>query len=93
MEMVMPGERIADEESEDTDATDSVESYPEIASIGDIGKSSDISSPGILSSGYGIVYLPGDINGLAKKLHLLAVEFFAGNLSQGRIGSCIGRVA
>ena len=75
------------------------------ASIGDIGESSDISSPGILShvSGLlvyyhlalvyhhlpilalmeklkrqrienlfinvGVVYLPGDINGLAKKLH------------------------
>ena len=25
------------------------------------------------------VYLPGDINGLAKKLQLLAAEFFAGN--------------
>ena len=25
------------------------------------------------------MYLPGDINGLAKKLHLLAAEFFAGN--------------
>ena len=29
--------------------------------------------------GEGIVYLPGDINGLAKKLQLLAGEFFAGN--------------
>ena len=29
--------------------------------------------------GYGVVYLPGDINGLARKLHLLAAEFFAGN--------------
>ena len=25
------------------------------------------------------MYLPGDINGLAKKLQLLAAEFFAGN--------------
>ena len=25
------------------------------------------------------MYLPGDINGLAKKLQLLAEEFFAGN--------------
>ena len=113
--MVIPGERIAEEESEDTDNTDSVESYPNIASIGDIGESPDISSPGssILSpgtappgpsippsplhtrsygkakkkkndreepyKGYGVVYLPGDINGLARKLHLLAAEFFAGN--------------
>ena len=37
--------------------------------------------------------VPGDINGLTKKLHLLAAEFFAGNTSQERIGSCIGRVA
>ena len=29
--------------------------------------------------GEGVVYLPGDINGLAKKLQLLAAEFFAGN--------------
>ena len=27
----------------------------------------------------GVVYLPGDINGLARKLQLLAAEFFAGN--------------
>ena len=27
------------------------------------------------------MYLPGDINGLAKKLHLLASKFFAGNTS------------
>ena len=100
-----------------------MESYSEIASIGDIGESSDISSPsisspGILSSdsgisssgptvpsslhtrsygkarktkkdrepfykGYGVVYLPGDINGLTKKLHLLAAEYFAGNTSVG----------
>ena len=29
--------------------------------------------------GRGLVYLPGDIKGLAKKLHLLSAEFFAGN--------------
>ena len=29
--------------------------------------------------GEGLVYLPGDINGLTKKLLLLAAEFFAGN--------------
>ena len=29
--------------------------------------------------GRGVVYLPGDINGLARKLHLLAAEFLAGN--------------
>ena len=27
----------------------------------------------------GVVYLPGDINGLARKLHLLAAEFLVGN--------------
>ena len=26
-----------------------------------------------------VVYLPGDVNGLSKKLHLLASDFFAGN--------------
>ena len=31
------------------------------------------------SKGEGVVYLPGDINGLAKKLQLLAADFFAGN--------------
>ena len=31
------------------------------------------------SKGEGVVYLPGDINGLARKLQLLAAEFFAGN--------------
>ena len=31
------------------------------------------------NKGYGVVYLPGYINGLTKKLHLLAAEFFAGN--------------
>ena len=29
--------------------------------------------------GEGVVYLPGDINGLTRKLQLLAAEFFAGN--------------
>ena len=29
--------------------------------------------------GRGIVYLPGDINGFTKILHLLAAEFSAGN--------------
>ena len=107
--MVIPGESIAEEgESEDTDGSDSVESYPDIATIGDIGESSDISSPGILSpdtsgippsslhtrfsrkakntkdiepfyKGDEVVFLPGDINGHTKKLHLLAAEFFAGN--------------
>ena len=31
------------------------------------------------NKGFGVVYLPGDINGLAKKLYLLAADFFAGN--------------
>ena len=109
--MVIPGDRIVEEEeeSEETDDTDSVEPYLENASIGNIGESS--SPPGILSpdtpgpsippstlhtrsygkakktkkdrepfyKGYGVLYFPGDINGLAKNLHLLAAEFFAGN--------------
>ena len=29
--------------------------------------------------GYGVEYLPGELNGLVKKLHLLGAEFFAGN--------------
>ena len=50
--MVIPGDRIAEEESEDTDI-DSVTSYSDPASIGDIGEStpdrlpqSDVESPG-----------------------------------------------
>ena len=31
--------------------------------------------------GYGVVYLPANINGLVKKLNLLAAEFHAGNTS------------
>ena len=40
--------------------------------------------------GYGIVYLPGDINGLTKKLHLLAAEFFAGNTTVRNESRCGG---
>ena len=87
-EMAIPGERRAEEErSEDTDDTDTV-------SIGGIGESDIPPSPAHTRSygkakktkdresfykGYGVVYLPGDINVLTKKLHLLAAEFFAGN--------------
>ena len=90
--MTIHGERIAEEESEETDDTDIVGSYPDIASIGKIGRTAPgMQSPAHTRSygksktkkdrepfykGYGVVYLPGDINGLAKKLHLLAAEFF-----------------
>ena len=71
--MVIPGERIAEEEegSEDTDDTDT-------ASIGDIGESSnmlpsDISSPGISSPDYGIpLHLP--ILALMEKLKRRRIE-------------------
>ena len=72
--MVISGERIAEEgQSEDTDDADNVESYHDIASIGDIGESSDISSPGthrepFYKKGNRVVYLPGDINRLTEKL-------------------------
>ena len=58
--MVIPGERITEEEeSENTNDIDNMKSYPDIASIGDIERTtpgvrtsdSDISSPGILSPG------------------------------------------
>ena len=42
----IPGERIAEVESEDTDDTDSVEPYPDFPTIGDIGETSGISSSG-----------------------------------------------
>ena len=48
--MVIPEERIVEVEYEDTDDTDT-------ASIGDINESSDISSPGILPSDFGILSL------------------------------------
>ena len=32
-----------------------------------------------VKSGKGVIYLPGDISGLSKKLELLTAEFFAGN--------------
>ena len=109
--MVMPGERIVEEESEDNEGTNT-------ASVGDIGEPSDtasvegideLSDSGILSpgmpppspihtrshgkakktkdrkpfykccNGEGVVYLPGDINELAKKLQSLVAEFFVGN--------------
>ena len=57
--MDIPGERIAaQEESENTDGTDSVEAYHDIASIGDIGESFNITSPGssILSPDSGTPY-------------------------------------
>ena len=41
--------------------------------------------------GFGVVYIPGNINELTRKLHLLGADFFAGNTT--RIGSCIGRIA
>ena len=46
------------------------------------GKAKKTKDRGVFYKGWkgdGVVYLPGDINGLAKKLQLLAVEFFAGN--------------
>ena len=33
----------------------------------------------LIKKGDGVVYLPGDINGLTRKLRVLAAEFFAGN--------------
>ena len=102
--MVVPGEKIVEKESDDSEDTDT-------ASIGDIGESSpiilssdsSIRSPDIPPSpahtrshgkakktkdrepfykGYkreGVVYFPEDINGLEKKLQLLAAKFFGGN--------------
>ena len=47
--MSLPGEMVASEEAESEDTTDdtvSVESYPDTASTGDIGESSDMLSSG-----------------------------------------------
>ena len=85
--MVTPMESLADEESEETDDSDSMEP-------GDGEPSPSVPSPPntryqarkekkerveLYTTGRGVVYLPGDINGLTKKLNLLAAVFFAGN--------------
>ena len=46
------------------------------SSYGKVKKTKDRES---FYKGYGVVYLPGDISGLTKKMHLLAAELFAGN--------------
>ena len=92
--MTVPGQSIPEEESEDTDGTetDSMEDSSELAPV---LMSSDccIMSPGPSTArtwfygkarktkDRGAFYKgwKGDINGLAKKLQLLAEEFFAGN--------------
>ena len=126
--MVVPGEIIVVEESEETEDTDTADS------IGDIDKSltsnfsilSQLSpthtrklplpSPAHtrsygkakktkyrepfykFSKGEGVVYLPGDINGLAKKLQLLAAEFFAVTppeqdlITETQLNSTIGQI-
>ena len=98
--MIVPGESIVEEESEDSDnsvageSTDSSSppikpglftkstSEPPTAhtqSYGKARKTKDIEAFYKGWKGDGVVYLPGDINRLAKKLQLLAAEFFAGN--------------
>ena len=95
--MVIPGERIAEVESEDTGDTDSVEPYPDICSMGIPGiLSSDLCIPSPLHTrAYGKARKTKkdrEPYGLPEKLHLLSAELFAGNATV-RIGSCIGRVA
>ena len=48
-------------------------------SHGKARKTKDRGAPYKGWKGEGVVYLPGDINGFARKLQLLAAEFFAGN--------------
>ena len=48
-------------------------------SHGKTKKTKDREHPYYGWKGDGVVYLPGDINGLAEKLQLLVAEFFAGN--------------
>ena len=48
-------------------------------SYGKTRKTKDRGAPYKGWKGVGVVYLPGDINGLARKLQLLHAEFFAGN--------------
>ena len=93
--MTVPGESIPEEESEITDGTDTdsmgdiSESSSAILSPAIMspvpsphrthGKSKKTKFRGAPYKGEGVVYLPGDINELAKKLQLLAAEFFACN--------------
>ena len=103
--MVVPGEKIVEEESEenedtDTASTGSVTSSPSSHKARSRSPSPpDVPEPSPLHTrsygkartakdrgpfykgfkGEGVVYLPGDINGLARKLQLLAAEFFAGS--------------
>ena len=99
--MIVPGESIPEEESEDSEGTDT-DSMGDISELSPVIMSSDSGmSPGPSPAhtrsygkvrktkdrepfykgykGDGVVYLAGDINGLAKKLQLLAAEFFAGD--------------
>ena len=48
-------------------------------SYGKTRKTKDRGAPYKGYKGEGVVYLPGDIDGITKKLQLLAAEFFAGN--------------
>ena len=93
--MIVPGESIPEEESEDSEGTDT-DAMGDISELSPIIMSSDSGtmspadpSPAHTRSygkakktkdrgafykgwkGEGVVYLPGDINGLAKKLQLL----------------------
>ena len=101
--MVVPGEKMVEEESEESEGADTAligdsssiifcKSRSELlapgipppspartCSYGKIKKTKDREPFYKFSKGEGVVYLPGDINGLAKKLQLLAAEFFAGN--------------
>ena len=99
--MIVPGESIVEEESEDsedsvagecTDSssppikpglfTKSTSEPPSPAHTRSCGKARKTKDREAFYKGWkgdGVVYLPGDINGFAKKLQLLAAEFFAGN--------------
>ena len=93
--ITVPGESIPEGASEDTDDTDTAskghigESSPSnilslaspahTRSYGKAKKTKDRVPSYKGFKGEGVVYLPGDINGLAKKIQLLAPEFFARN--------------
>ena len=53
-------------------------SMPSPAHTRSYGKAKKTEERETFYKGYGVVDLPGDINGLTKKLHLLATEFFTG---------------
>ena len=105
--MIVPGESIVEEESEDSEDsvagestyssrgsppikpglfTKSTSEPPSPAHTRSYGKARKTKDRDAFYKGWKgdrVVYLPGDINGLTKKLQLLTAEFIPGNTTLG----------